>query len=266
MPNSAPVSDWTDDLTACASLVERGDPGRFRAVMAAPLAARLALFPLYAFNIEVARAPWVTQEPMIAEMRLQWWRDALEEIGAGTGIRRHDVVTPLSLRLSPEGAAQLDALVDARRWDVWKEPFEDAAQFEDYLDVTSGNLLRAGAVMLGARLPEAVAADAGYAIGLANWLRAVPELEASGRYPLPDGRRETVQTLATEGLVRIARARQARGSVDAVAAPLLFGVSEAQALLKQAAREPGAVVSGALAVAPFRERIGLAKAALTGRW
>ncbi|TNF18762.1 MAG: phytoene synthase, partial [Rhodobacteraceae bacterium] len=65
-----PVDDWQ----ACAAIVEKGDPDRFASAMAAPVAARARLFPLYAFNLEVARAPWVTQEPMIAEMRLQWWR------------------------------------------------------------------------------------------------------------------------------------------------------------------------------------------------
>ena len=70
-------------LNACAAIVERGDPERFMAAMAAPVEARRVLFPLYAFNVEVARAPWVTEEPMIAEMRLQWWRDALEEIAHG---------------------------------------------------------------------------------------------------------------------------------------------------------------------------------------
>ena len=43
-------------LDACARLVERGDPDRFRVAMAAPPSAREALFPLYAFNLEVARA------------------------------------------------------------------------------------------------------------------------------------------------------------------------------------------------------------------
>lgn len=66
-------------IAACAALVARGDPDRFAAIMAAPPAARARLFPLYAFNLEVARAPWVTKEPMIAEMRLQWWRDVLAE-------------------------------------------------------------------------------------------------------------------------------------------------------------------------------------------
>jgi phytoene/squalene synthetase len=70
-------------LEACADLLRRGDPDRFLAAMAAPPAARRVLLPLYAFNLEVARAPQVTAEPMIAEMRLQWWRDALAEIAAG---------------------------------------------------------------------------------------------------------------------------------------------------------------------------------------
>ncbi|MFN5827641.1 MAG: phytoene synthase, partial [Rhodobacterales bacterium] len=36
-------------VAACAALVQRGDPDRFMAVMAAPVAARARLFPLYAF-------------------------------------------------------------------------------------------------------------------------------------------------------------------------------------------------------------------------
>ena len=87
---------FDDDLIACAQMVERADPDRFRALMATPVAARAKLFPIYAFNIEAARAPWVTQETMIAEMRLQWWRDALEEIRSGATVRRHEVVTPLA--------------------------------------------------------------------------------------------------------------------------------------------------------------------------
>jgi hypothetical protein len=62
----------------------------------APVAARAPLFALYAFNLEVARAPWVTQEAMIAEMRLQWWRDTVEELGGPGPVRAHEVVAPLA--------------------------------------------------------------------------------------------------------------------------------------------------------------------------
>ena len=57
-------------LQACANLVAQADPERFAAAMAAPMAARSVLLPVYAAAAEEARAPWITQEPVIAEMRL----------------------------------------------------------------------------------------------------------------------------------------------------------------------------------------------------
>ncbi|MCB1349117.1 MAG: squalene/phytoene synthase family protein, partial [Maritimibacter sp.] len=74
-------------LAACADLVRRGDPDRFRAAMAAPVEARARLFPLYAFNLEVARAPWASSDPTVAKMRLQFWRDVLVEIDEGEPAR-----------------------------------------------------------------------------------------------------------------------------------------------------------------------------------
>ncbi|MGR3292111.1 MAG: squalene/phytoene synthase family protein, partial [Paracoccaceae bacterium] len=61
----------------CAEIVLNGDPDRFLATMAAPVAKRGALFAVYAFNVEVTRAAWASAEPMICEIRLQWWLDAL---------------------------------------------------------------------------------------------------------------------------------------------------------------------------------------------
>ena len=110
-------------LQACADLVERGDPDRFAAVMAAPMPLRARLWPLYAFNLEIARAPWVTKEPMIAEMRLQWWRDVVAE----SAPRAHEVAGPLQGLIGVAGldVAVLDRMAAARVWDVYEEPFED---------------------------------------------------------------------------------------------------------------------------------------------
>ncbi len=83
------------DWTACAEQVQRADPDRFLSAMTARPDQRGPLMVLYAFNLEVARAPWVTKEPLIAEMRLQWWRDAIAEVFEGREVRRHEVVTPL---------------------------------------------------------------------------------------------------------------------------------------------------------------------------
>jgi phytoene synthase len=173
------------DLTACAALVERGDPWRFRAAMAAPVAARRVLFPLYAFNVEVSRAPWVTQEPMIAEMRLQWWRDVCEEIAEGKAVRRHEVATSLTGVITAQDGALLDTLVAARRWDIYKESFEDPAHFERYLDQTAGTLAVVAARALG-DADEQVVRDAAYGAAVPVLKAAIADPQAVAEGVLPD--------------------------------------------------------------------------------
>jgi phytoene synthase len=253
------------DLNACAALVERGDPWRFRAAMAAPVAARRVLFPLYAFNVEVARAPWVTKEPMIAEMRLQWWRDACEEISEGRVVRRHEVATPLAGVITSDDAQLLDALVAARRWDIYKDAFEDAAHFEKYLDQTAGNLAVVAARQLGVA-DDQVVRDAAFAAGVAAWLLAIPALEAAGRIPLLEGTEAAVSTLAQSALDRLAKARAARSKVSVAAGTALLHVGAAVPVLKAAVQAPHAVAEGILPDPVEADRIKLAYRGFTGRW
>nr|WP_246455652.1 squalene/phytoene synthase family protein [Sulfitobacter aestuariivivens] len=252
-------------MNACAALVERADPSRFRAAMAAPVAARRVLFPLYAFNVEVARAPWVTQEAMIAEMRLQWWRDVCEEIEQGGPVRRHEVATPLAREIGPEDAALLDELAAARRWDIYRDAFEDDAHFDRYIDQTSGNLTWVAARRLGVA-DELVIRDAAYAAGVATWLRAIPELEARNRVPLLDGTPEGVAALAQRALDRLARARKGRARVSKPAAQALWHIGQADAVLKAAARNPGRVGRGQLPDPAQADRGWLGWRVVTGRW
>jgi hypothetical protein len=248
-------------VAACAALVERGDPDRFLAVMAAPVWARARLIPLYAFNLEVARAPWVTREPMIAEMRLQWWRDTVAAIAGEGPVRAHEVALPLAqvVRAVRLPLDVLDRLVAARRWDIGRAPFADDAAFTAYLDDTAGGLMWLAAKALGAGADEEPAArEAGRAAGLAAFLRAVPELGARGRAPLVDPRPEAVAALARDGLARLARS--GRGS-PALRIARLAGW-QTQALLRQAARDPAAVAEGRMGRSEFARRGSLLWAAL----
>ena len=253
------------DLRACAELVQMGDPDRFLAAMAAPVGARPVLFALYAFNLEVARAPWVTQEPMLAEMRLQWWRDAVAEIVAGNVPPKHPVTNALGGVMDADRAAELDKVIAVRYWDIYKDPFEDMAHFERYIDQSAGTLMWVGARMLGPA-DEAVVRGFAYASGVANWLRAVPGLAARGRIPLLDGRPEGVQALARDALARLARARRARRAVSRAAAPALLAGWQAEPVLTQALRDPGRVAAGALGQSGARRRLSLMARAATGRW
>ncbi|WP_236638312.1 alpha/beta hydrolase family protein [Mangrovicoccus ximenensis] len=55
-------------LDACADLVRRGDPDRWLSLKGQPAAVRARLMPVYAANIEIARAPWVSSEPAIGHL------------------------------------------------------------------------------------------------------------------------------------------------------------------------------------------------------
>lgn len=255
----------TDDLHTCAALVERADPDRFRAAMAAPVAARAVLFPLYAFNVEVSRAPWVTAEAMIAEMRLQWWRDALGEIARGGPVRRHEVVTPLSVVLPAASAELLDEYVAARSWDIYNDPFPDAAALGRYLDQTSGHLMVAAAQALEAKLGAgdvSAVRDYGWATGLANWLVSVPDWRARGRRPLPEAP-GAVEELVQQGLDRLTRARA--GGVPKTARAALLPGWRSAAILRRAAAEPERIETGRLLPSPARAQLGLMWQAATGR-
>ena len=249
---------------ACAVLVERGDPDRFAAVMAAPPNARPNLWPLYAFNLEVARAPWVTKEPMIAEMRLQWWRDVIAEPTP----RAHEVAGPLHTLIQATNLpiAALDRLAAARQWDIYTDAFSDRSAFDTYLDDTGGGLMWLAAKALGAPdAAEPMARALGWATGLANFLRAVPDLEARGRRPLIDGRPEAVRQLASDGLRCIATARQHRHLV-AAGRPALLAGWQAEPLLKQIQSDPMAVAEGRMALSEFVKRGRLLRQAFTGRF
>ena len=206
--------------------------------MAAPLAARKVLFPLYAFNIEVARAPWVTQEAMIAEMRLQWWRDALGEIAEREAVRRHEVTSPLAHVLTPQDARRLDESVAIRRWDIYRDPFEDEAHFDAYIDQTAGHLMWTAARILG-HDDEAGVRGIAYGAGVAAFLHAIPALEKAGRIPLLDGTAAGICGLAQQALDRMGRGRVG-------AHPALWPAIGARRVLRQAIKNPASVAEGRL--------------------
>ena len=250
--------------TACAALVQRGDPDRFAATMAAPPALRPKLWPLYAFNLEVARAPWVTEQPLIAAMRLQFWRDML----TAAKPRAHEVAGPLHalIQQTPALAPLLDRIIEARRHDITRAPFASEADFDAYIEDTSATLLWAAALTLGAS-PDAETGfrALGWAAGLAAYLRAVPALTARGLTPLTDSDPKAIRTLAAEGLNHLTIARSQRQSFGP-AAPAALAAWQAAPLLRQAHTNPTRVAEGTLALSEFHKRGGLLWMALTGRF
>ena len=251
-------------LQACAGLVERGDPDRFAATLAAPLKARAKLWPIYAFNLEIARAPWVSTQPLIAEMRLQFWRDVL----VAPKPPAHEVAGPLHALLGQTAglAELLDTVVEARRRDIARDPFASPSEFDAYIEGTSATLMWAAALALGADPAAETAFRAlGWAAGLASYLRAVPVLTARNLLPLYDPDPKALRILAGEGLNHLAIARRQRAAFGQ-AAPAALAAWQAGPLLCQAYANPTRVAEGTLALSEFSKRGSLVWMGLTGRF
>ncbi|MBX3487952.1 phytoene/squalene synthase family protein [Parvibaculum sp.] len=169
-------------FAACFEDVRRHDHDRFLTVLLAPAPARDALLALYAFNIEIARIPEAVSEPMMGQIRLQWWRETVEGLDRGE-TRGHAVAEALAATdISRDG---LLALIDARERDLSEEPFADLPALESYADATSAAIMRLAAGALGVSVPESAVRNAGIAYALTGLLRALPLHASQGRLFMP---------------------------------------------------------------------------------
>jgi phytoene/squalene synthetase len=176
-----------DPFDLCEALVRKVDYDRYLSALFAPTERRRHLFALYAFNHEVAKTAESVTQPIMGQMRLQWWCDALDEIEAARE-RHHELVEALAetLRTYALPRAMLNALIDAHEADLIEAPFDTWAQFDNYADATAGNVIRLAARILGgADELDTVARHAGVAYALTGLLRALPFHAAKRRLMLP---------------------------------------------------------------------------------
>jgi phytoene synthase len=187
--SEAPPADPAWPFAHCEALVRAADPDRFFSALFAPAEKRPHLFALYAFSHEIARVRDSVSDPALGEIRLQWWRDALQGEARGD-VRRNPVAAALDdtivrFRL-PRPA--LVALVEARTFDLYDDPMPAVTDLEGYAGETSSALIRLASLILGdgADLGAADASGhAGVAYAVAGLLRAFPWHVRRGQIFLP---------------------------------------------------------------------------------
>ena len=175
-------------LSYCADQVRRLDRDRFLCALFAPMGMREALFALYAFNAEVARVREAVNEPILGEMRMQWWRDALGQAYDGRPPRHHVVLALAEaverFRLT---RAHFERMIEARASDLDDQPPADRDALVRYAEATSATLTALSLEVLGLR--EGPAHEAGRHVGIAwalvGLLRAVPFHAGARRVYLP---------------------------------------------------------------------------------
>jgi NADH dehydrogenase [ubiquinone] 1 alpha subcomplex assembly factor 6 len=211
-------------LSPVAALVRRHDRDRYQTVLFAPAARREALFALYAFNYEIARVRESVTQPMLGQIRLQWWRENIAAAFEGAQVRHHPVVEGLSvmIRELPLTPDHFDRLIDARECDLKEESSATLAALEDYAEATSSRLVYLALEVLGAATPAAMEAarHIGIAYALAGLLRSSRFHAASGGRSLPIKFNKELDTLD-----KVAEAAQVASQHLEAARALVGGVS-----------------------------------------
>lgn len=225
-------------LSPIGAFARTHDPDRFLCGLFAPADRRAAIFALVALNHELARAREAASNPVAALIRLQWWREAIEEAASGRPARRHEVAGPLHAAIGSGAldAAALLAMVEAREIEAEEEGIATEQDFVAWLRGTAGGWSATAGLALGATAEEAEVLRAlGAAHGLAGTLRSVAAHARQGRCLLPRDRlaaaglqpetvivepgaaRVLVVELAAEGLEALRGARRdvPRGAIAA---------------------------------------------------
>jgi NADH dehydrogenase [ubiquinone] 1 alpha subcomplex assembly factor 6 len=230
-------------LSPVGALVRQHDRDRFQTALFAPARHGEALFALYAFNYEVARVRESVREPMLGQIRLQWWREAIATAYDGGAPRHHQVAEAITdtIRSHVLSRQHFDRLMDARERDLDDTPPATLAELEDYAEGTSARLVMLALEVLAAATPASVQAarHVGVAYALAGLLRALPVHAAAGRSFIPDevaaaaglgpadlrsspALREAVRTIAAAASRHLAAARALRRALPRAALPALL--------------------------------------------
>lgn len=178
------MAETSSAYAFCEAQVRRDDPDRWLASLFWPETARRHAHALLAFNLEIARVRETVSEPMLGEIRFQWWRDAIAAgQGGGNPVAEALIETITRFNLDVE---RLLALIEARSFDLYDDPMPSEAALEAYVRDTSSTLFEAIArVLAPGRLPPPAVDEAGRAYAITGLLRGLPWQVMKGQLFLP---------------------------------------------------------------------------------
>lgn len=120
---------------------------------------------LYVYDHELARADRVTSKVALAEIRLAWWREVLDEIFDRRPVRGHPVAQALATAVQRRGHARqpLEAMIDGRN-DALGATDLDVESALRWADAVEGSV-----TLLAARTLDPDVADAAPTLAGRTW-------------------------------------------------------------------------------------------------
>ena len=148
--------------------VRRADPDRWLAGrFIADREARADVIALYAYDHALSRAGRAASNALVAEIRLTWWREVVDEIFAGKAVRAHPTAEGLAetIRRHSLPREPLEAMIDARI-EVLEQKTLDAPAADAWADAVGGSATTLAARILDPAAKVHAAAPAGRVWGL----------------------------------------------------------------------------------------------------
>lgn len=172
--------------------VKQYDYDRWLTCLFAPEEVREDLYALLSFNSEIARVRETVSEPMLGDIRLQWWRDALQGLEEGI-VKKHPTVEALyqAHQRTPLDLTTMQGMIDMRAKDLDPAPMSTDGELIVYADMTAGAVQRLMHLMMTGDDNSAAAEAtilAGRAYGLFGILQAIPFHGRNGLVLIPKQR------------------------------------------------------------------------------
>ncbi|MBL6933276.1 MAG: squalene/phytoene synthase family protein [Rhodospirillales bacterium] len=231
--------DWQ---SICAETVHRLDRDRLMCTTLAPVEKQAPLLALLAFNMEIATIPELVSETIVGEMRLQWWRDTIEQLYSGKRLD-HPVALGLAeaIRDFDLTKSLFDDYMDGRSFDLYGQAPASLEELESYGGKTAGSLNELmGEVLLADLTKEhrATVRHAGIAWALSGLLVAAAFHSRLGRSYLPADveKGEQVAYVAQCAQAHIDKARKADQVIPNALLPVMLPVTLAAHRLGRLAR------------------------------
>lgn len=194
------------------------DPDRVLALTYVPTVVRPALTALWNLDARLGSVLRGGGDRMIAQIRLAWWRDALEALDAGPP-PAEPVLTAVALHALPPGVGGADLAALEAGWSVLLEPELGPEQLGAYAEARGGGLFALSARLLSGSVPSHVAA-AGEAWALTDLARHTRD-PGEARAALSAARRRLAgapphwpRKLRPLGMLAMLAARDAAGKAE----------------------------------------------------
>lgn len=278
----------TDDF-ALATLRDT-DRDRYLACLLSPAEKRQSLAALYAFHAEIARVRDVVREPLPGEIRLQWWRDMLDDLSGAKAegnplaqaliacVAEHKLPVPV-----------LQGMIDARIFDLYDDPMESRTSLEGYAGETASALIQLASLILdpfSAARSASVAGHAGIAQTIAGTLLLLPLHRQRGQVYFPaellaatgldrktflsgddrDAVTRAIRALVGLGREHLAQARSKANEISAGNRSAFLTVALAEPVLNRAEAQGAGLFDRSIVPQQWRRQWWMWKASRHGRW